>query len=83
MNGIQRTKPSKQQRNQLLDTVVTILKYKKSTIYRAIYIKFFYYVTVSYITVSTDGVISLANNVIEFIELGIFFEEYFDIKVQE
>ena len=41
MNGIQGTKPAGRQWNRLLDVVVTIIKYKKSTIYHAIYIKFF------------------------------------------
>ena len=36
MNAIQGTKPSGRQRNKLLDTVVTILEYNKSTIDNAI-----------------------------------------------
>ena len=54
INGIQGKKPSGQQWNRLLDAVVTILRYKKSTIYHAIYIKVFSDGTVSYITVSTN-----------------------------
>ena len=53
MNGIQGTKPYGQQQNQLLDAVVTIIKYKKSTIYNAIYIKVVSDGTVFYLTVST------------------------------
>ena len=43
MNGIQGGKPAGQKWNQLLDAVVTILKYKKSKIDCDIYIKFFSY----------------------------------------
>ena len=62
MNVIQGTKPYGQQCNRLLDAVVTIIKYKKSTIYHAIYIKFFTDVTVSYIAVSTDYLLNTTNN---------------------
>ena len=62
MYGIQGTKPAGRQWNQLLDAVVTILKYKKSTINHAIYINVLYDGTVSYITVSTDNVINTTNN---------------------
>ena len=41
MNEIQGTKPAGIQWNRLLGAVVTILKYKKSTIYHSIYIKVF------------------------------------------
>ena len=41
MNGIQRTKQARRQWNILLDLVVTINNYKKSTIDHAIYIKVF------------------------------------------
>ena len=41
INGIQETKPARQQWSRLIDAVVTILKYNKSTIDHAIYIKVF------------------------------------------
>ena len=69
MNGIKGTKPDGQQWNIILYTVVTTFKYKKSTIYHAIYIKVFTYGTVSYLTVSTDDVLYTTNNDISFPEL--------------
>ena len=45
--------------------------------------KVFSDVTVSYLTVSTDGVLNTTNNKTSFTELRRFFEEAFDIKVQE
>ena len=42
MSGIQGTKPSGKQCNQLFYAVITIIKYKKSTIDHDIYIKVFY-----------------------------------------
>ena len=74
MNVIQGTKPDGRQWNRLLDTVVTILEYKKSTIDHGIYIKFFDDGTVSYLTVSTDDVLSTTNNENEFTELTIVFK---------
>ena len=62
MNGIQGTKPAGRQWNRLLDAVVTILQYKKSTIDHAIYIKVFDDGTVSYLTASTDDVLNTTNN---------------------
>ena len=63
--------------------MVTIIKYKKITIDHAIYTNLFYDETVYYLTVSTNDVINTTNNKIEFTEIIIFFEEYFEIKVQE
>ena len=83
MNGIHGTKPGGRQWNQLLDAVVTINKYKKSTIDHAIYIKFFSDGTVSYLTFSTDDVINANNNETSFPELRRVFEEQFEMKVQE
>ena len=83
MNGIQGTKPAGRQWNRLLDAVVTIIKYKKSTIYHAIYIKVFTDVTVSYITVTTFEVLNTNNNEIAFPELTRVFKEHFHMKVQE
>ena len=62
MDVIQETKPAGQQWNRLLGAVVTILRYKKITIDRAIYIKFLPDVKVSYLTVSTNGVLNTNNN---------------------
>ena len=83
MNGIQVTKPSGRQWNRLLDAVVIIIKYKKSTIHHAIYIKVFYDLTVSYLTFSTGDILNTTNNETEFTELRRVFEEHFEIKVQE
>ena len=63
--------------------MVAILKYKKIIIDNYIYIKVFYDVTVSYLTVSMVGVLNTTNNDIAFPELTIVFEEHFEIKVQE
>ena len=68
MNGIQGTKSSGGKWNRLLDAVVTIIEYKKSTIDHAIYIKVFDDGTVSYLTVSTDDVLNTTNNENEFPE---------------
>ena len=76
-------KPAGQQWNRLLDAVVTIIKYKKITIDHAIYIKFFYYIKVSYPTFPTDDVLNTTNNNISFPKLRIVFEEHFEMKVQE
>ena len=83
MNGIRGTKPAGRQWNRLLDSVVTILKYKKSTVYHAIYIKVFTNGTVSYIKVSTDDVLNTTTNETAFPELTIFFKEHFEMKLQE
>ena len=72
MKNIQGTKPAGQQWNKLLDTVVTIIKYKKNTIYHAIYIKVLSYFTVSYPMVSTDNVINATNNETVFPEVTVF-----------
>ena len=83
MNWIQGGKTAGRQWNILLDSVVTINKYNKSTIYHAIYIEFFTNGTVSYLTVSTDDVLNTTNNETAFPELTIVFKEHFDMKVQE
>ena len=82
MNGIQGTKPAGRQWNRLLDAVVTILKYKNSTIYHAIYIKVFTDGPVSYIILSTDYVLNTTNNETAFTELPRVFKEHFEIKAQ-
>ena len=76
-------KPYGRQCNRLLDTLVKIIKYKKSKIDHAIYIKVSYVVTMYYLTVSTDSVLNTTNNGTAFHELTIFFEEHFEMKVQE
>ena len=53
--------PSGRKWNRLLDAVVTIIKYKKSTIDHAIYIRIFTYDTASYPTVSTDDVLVISS----------------------
>ena len=83
MNGIQGTKPAGIQWNRLLDAVVTFLKYKKSTIDHAIYIRVITDDTVSYLTVSTDDVLNTTNNEKSFPEPTRVFKEHFDMKVQE
>ena len=63
--------------------MVATIKYKKITIDHSIYIKVFSDVTVSYIVVSVDDDINTTNNETAFTELTRFFEEHFEIKVQE
>ena len=74
MNVIQGKKPAERQWNRLLDAVVPILKYKKSTIDHAIYIKEFTDGTVYHLKVSTDDVLNTTNNEIAFPELTIFLK---------
>ena len=62
--------------------MVTILKYKKSTIDRDIYIKALSGVTVSYFIDSTDDFFNTTNDETESTELARVFEEYFDMKIQ-
>ena len=58
-------------------------KYKKITIDHDIYIKVFHDGTVSYLMVYTDNFLNTTNAETSFTELRIFFEEYFELKVQE
>ena len=83
INEIQGTKPSGRKFNRILDSLVTIIKYKKSTIDHDIYIKVFTDLTVSYPTVSTNDVPNTTNNETSFTELTRVFEEQFDMKFQE
>ena len=83
MNEIQGGKPARLKFNQLLDEVVTILKYKKSTTDHAIYTKVFSDRTVSYLTVYTDDVLNTTNNETTFTELRRVSEDAFEIKSQE
>ena len=76
-------KPSGRLWNQLLDAVVTMIEYKKITIYLPIYIKVFYDGTVYYLVVSTDYFLNTTNNDTEFPQLRRVFEEDFEIKSQE
>ena len=80
MNEIQGTKPAGQQWNRLLDAVVAILKYKKSIIDHAIYIKVLSDVTVSCLTVSTNDVINTTTNYTEFPELSICLKKLLRLK---
>ena len=61
MNRVKK-KISGQQWYRLIDKVVIIIQYNKSTIYHAIYIKLFSDETVSYLEFSTDDVLSTNNN---------------------
>ena len=63
--------------------MVTIIKYKKSTIDHAIYIKYFSDGTVSYLTVSNDDVLNTTNNYNAFPELTRLFKEHFEMKENE
>ena len=83
MNRIQGKDPAGRQWNRILDTVVTIIKYNKSTIDHAIYIKVFDDSTVSYLTISTDDFLNTTNNENASTELTIFFKEHFDMKLKE
>ena len=83
MNVIQVKNPVGIQWDGLLDVVVIILKYKKSTIDHDIYIKGFSGVIASYLTVYTDDALSTPNNETEFPKITIVFEENFGMKVQE
>ena len=83
MNGNKGREQDGRQRNRLLDVVVTILEYKKSTIDHAIYIKVFDDGKVSYLTVSTDDVLNTTNNENAFPELTRVFKEQFEMKIQE
>ena len=83
MNGVQGKNPARRQCNILLDAVVTIIKYNKSTINHAIYSKFFSDITVLYLTFSNDDIINTTNNETEISELKRVFEEQFEMKCQE
>ena len=83
MNGIQGTNPDGRQWNRILDAVVTIINYKKSTIDHAIYIKVFADGTMSYLTVSTNDVLNNTNNENAFPGPTRSFKEHFEMKVQE
>ena len=83
MNGTQGINPSVRQCNRLLDSVVTIIKYKKITIDHAMYIKVFTVGTVYYLTVSTDDFINTTNNENAFTELTRVLKEHFEMKLQE
>ena len=61
MDFIRGTKPSGWQCNRLLDAVATVIKYKKNTIYHAIYNKVFSYGALYYIIVSPDDVTNTTN----------------------
>ena len=84
MDVIQVTKPDGWKIKQILDILVTVLRYNEIIIYHAIYnINLFYYGTVSHLTVSTDYVLNTNNIEIVFTELRRFLDEDFDTKFQE
>ena len=58
MNGIQGKKPARRKWDILLDTVVTMIKYKNRKIDHAIYIKVFTDGMVYYLTVCTGNVLN-------------------------
>ena len=60
-----------------------MIRYKKSAIDHAIYIKVFYDGRVSYLKVSNYDVLNTTNNKTAFTELRLVFEEDFEIKFQE
>ena len=66
--------------NRLLDSVFTILKYNKITMYHVNFIKVFSDGKVSYLTVSTGDVINNTNNKTAFTEITRVFDE---MKFQE
>ena len=78
-NGIHGTKPSGRQWNIPLDSMVMILKYKKRIVNNDINIKVLSDGTVSYLTVSTDDVLSTTNNETSFLEITRVFKESFKI----
>ena len=82
-NGIQGTKPPGRKCNQLIDAVVKIMKYKKTKIDHAIYIKVLFDGTESYLTVYTDDVLITTSNETKFTEQRKLFEEDSEIKFQE
>ena len=57
-----------------------MMQYKKVTISHAIYIKVFYDVTMSYLTISTNDVINTTNNTKEFPELRNFWRNILRLK---
>ena len=69
MNLIQKKTSAGRQWNQPLGAVVIIIKYKKSTMYNAIYIKVLSNVTLSYSKGSKYDILNTTNNKIEFPEL--------------
>ena len=83
MNGVKGTNPDERKWNRLLDSVVKIIKYKKSINDHTIYIKVFTDGTMSYLKVSNDDVLNTTNNKTSFPELTRVLKEHFEIKVHE
>ena len=69
INDIQETKPAGRQWNPLINSVIKIIIYKKSTIYHDTSIMISSYVTVSCLTVTTDNVLNIDHNETTFTEL--------------
>ena len=72
--------PAGQQWIRILDTVVTIIKYNKSTIDHYLYIKLFSDVTLPYLTVYTDDFLNTTNNERSFSELIMDFRNNFRLN---
>ena len=69
--------------NLILDSVVTILKYKTIIIYHAIYIKVLYNGPMSYITVSNHDVINTTNNETELLNSEEFLKKFLRLKYKK
>ena len=80
---IQGTNSRGRQWNKLLDTVVTILKYKISIIDHSIYINVFSGGNVYYLTLHTDVVLDNNNNETAFPEPINVFQEALVKKIKE
>ena len=83
MNVIQETKPPGLQYNQLLDAVVTMMKYEKSTISHDIYINVFSNGIVSYVSFNINGVLNNTNNETSFPELRRVFKKILILKFKK
>ena len=83
MNGIQGTITEGRQWNIILDTVITIIKYKKSTIDHDIYIEVLYDGAISYFTVSTDDGLNITTNYTVFTGPRKMFQGSSENKFQE
>ena len=83
MNVIQETKPPGLQYNQLLDAVVTMMKYEKSTISHDIYINVFSNEIVSYVSFNINGVLNNTNNETSFPELRRVFKKILILKFKK
>ena len=83
MNVIQETKPPGLQYNQLLDAVVTMMKYENSTTSHDIYINVFSNGIVSYVSFNINGVLNNTNNETSFPELRRVFKKILILKFKK